>query len=63
MPVYEYRCDGCEKESEVLQRWDDPPPVCEEDRCPSKGRPKRKLVSVTTFDLRGGGWAKDGYGG
>lgn len=63
MPIYEYECPGCGRESEYLQKMDAPPPPCEEEGCPEKGSPLTRKVSRTSFELVGGGWAKDGYGG
>ncbi len=57
MPLYEYKCNSCEANKEVLQKFDDPPPrcsVCTQDMV--------KKVSVTSFSLKGDGWAKDNYG-
>ena len=43
MPFYEYRCDTCGHEMEIMQKMSDPP-VSE---CPACGEPKlRKLVSA-----------------
>lgn len=63
MPIYEYKCRGCGHESEHLQKMDDPPPPCETEGCPAHGEPLERKVSKTSFELVGGGWAKDGYGG
>ncbi len=52
---YEYRCDKCGKEIEVLQKVDDPAPKC------CKGS-MRRLISLSTFILKGTGWYKTGYG-
>ena len=58
MPLYEYRCRSCKRTVEVLQKLDDRPlRKCEE----CSGR-LDKLVSRTSFQLRGGGWYADGYG-
>ncbi len=58
MPLYEYRCRSCKRTVEVLQKFDDRPlRKCEE----CSGR-LDKLVSRTSFLLRGGGWYADGYG-
>ncbi len=58
MPIYEYKCEACEKVSEVIQKMSDPSP----EHCPkcNKG-PLRKLVSNTAFVLKGGGWYADAY--
>jgi putative FmdB family regulatory protein len=63
MPIYEYRCPRCGLELEQLQRMKDPPPNCE--RCSEKDGdevPMTKLVSAGSFQLKGGGWADEGYG-
>ena len=57
MPLYEYECESCSKQEEVLQKYGDPAPVC--DTCAEE---MRKKVSVTSFSLEGPGWAKDNYG-
>ena len=55
MPLYEYGCE-CGRTVERLSKVDDPPPDCE---C---GREMSKMVSRTSFSLKGDGWAKDNYG-
>lgn len=57
MPCYEYWCESCVKSYEVKKRVSDP--VLE--NCPVCGREMVKLVSLSNFSLKGGGWAKDGY--
>lgn len=59
MPIYEYRCGACHEVSEVLQGRDDPAPA----KCPACGMRKKlvKMMSVTSFQLKGGGWYKDLY--
>ncbi len=53
MPFYEYRCDACGHEMEVLQKMSDEPLK----ECPECGRPELvKLVSAAGFRLKGGGW-------
>lgn len=61
MPIYEYKCPSCGSKTEHLQKMDAPPPLCKEESC--TGILLTKLVSKMTFDLKGGGWAKDGYSG
>ena len=58
MPVYEYRCDACNIQFDLRQKFSDPPA----DRCPKCGGTVRKLVSVVSFSLKGAGWFGDGYG-
>ena len=57
MPIYEYRCDGCGIEFEVAQGIDDPPLR----RCEKCSGPVHRLISSTSFLLKGGGWYSDGY--
>jgi putative FmdB family regulatory protein len=57
MPTYQYRCRECKRETEAVQRITDPPlEQCEE----CKGKVER-LIPRTHFELKGGGWFKDGY--
>lgn len=58
MPIYEYVCEACGRLTEVMQKVTDPPPPA----CPECGAKKlAKLVSRTTFQLKGGGWYSDLY--
>jgi putative FmdB family regulatory protein len=59
MPVYEYQCGRCGHEFEREQRISDKPVR----KCPSCGAMKAKrLISRTSFVLKGGGWYSDLYG-
>ena len=59
MPIYEYRCDKCEHEFEAEQRITEEPLRI----CPScRARKLRRLISQTSFVLKGGGWYSDLYG-
>ena len=58
MPIYEYACAACESEFEVEQRiTEDPLKTC--PKC--RSRRIKKLISLTNFSLKGGGWYADGY--
>jgi len=57
MPVYEYECPACEKVLEVQQRIGDKPL----ETCSVCGGTVKKLVSMSAFHLKGGGWYSDGY--
>jgi len=57
MPVYEYECKGCRKIFEIQQRIADAPVSV----CPECGGGVRKLISMSSFQLKGGGWYTDGY--
>ncbi len=57
MPVYEYECPACEKVFEVQQRMADAPLT----QCPDCEGPVKKIMSRSSFQLKGGGWYADGY--
>jgi putative FmdB family regulatory protein len=58
MPIYEYACEKCKHEFEVEQRiTDDPIKTCPACR----SRKVKKLISQTSFVLKGGGWYSDLY--
>ncbi|MFZ5442691.1 MAG: FmdB family zinc ribbon protein [Myxococcota bacterium] len=59
MPIYEYKCSKCGKESEILHKVSAPIPA-ECPACKAEGSLER-LVSRTTFQLKGGGWYSDLY--
>ena len=57
MPIYEYTCKKCGKNFECMQRITEPPIA----PCPKCGAAADRLISATSFTLKGGGWYKDGY--
>ena len=57
MPVYEYECKACEKVFEVQQKMADAPLT----QCPECSGSITKLMSMSSFQLKGGGWYADGY--
>jgi putative FmdB family regulatory protein len=57
MPFYEYECTKCHFHTEVLQKISDPP-VTKCEKC--KGKMK-KLISQSTFHLKGSGWYVTDY--
>lgn len=58
MPVYEYECRGCGHAFEEWQKINDAPVrIC--PKC--KKRKVERLISQTSFQLRGGGWYGDLY--
>ena len=58
MPIYEYACGGCKREFEAEQRITEDPlqscPHCSSDQV-------KRLISKTSFVLKGGGWYSDLY--
>jgi putative FmdB family regulatory protein len=60
MPIYEYECDNCHEVFEINQKATDPAPA----ECPACGKgPLEKIISRTTFQLKGGGWYATDYKG
>jgi putative FmdB family regulatory protein len=58
MPIYEYECQACRHRFEEWQKMSDKPvKVC--PKC--KARKVQKLISHTSFQLKGGGWYSDLY--
>jgi len=58
MPTYEYECKSCEHKWEVIQKITEPKiTVCE--KC--KKETAKRVISVSSFQLIGSGWAKDNY--
>lgn len=59
--IYEYECLSCGV-IEVQQKMSDAPlahcPTCEQRGATS---PVKKLISASSFILKGGGWAADNY--
>lgn len=58
MPIYEYECDECGHHMEALQRFSDPP-LTECEACHS--HKLKKLISQSTFHLKGTGWYVTDY--
>lgn len=59
MPIYVYECLECKSEVEEIQKMSDPPL----EDCPKCGKKKvlEKKMGKSNFQLKGGGWADDGY--
>ena len=58
MPVYEYHCDGCDSYFDAEQRITADPL----DTCPQcGGQQVRRLISQSTFVLKGTGWYTTDY--
>ena len=62
MPTYEYRCPKCHRQIELVHGMNEKmSPLCLSDECGELTM--ERIISPSTFILRGSGWAKDGYGG
>lgn len=59
MPIYEYRCTSCGHTLEVIQKFNDKPLK----KCTECSGLLEKLISRSAFQLKGGGWYNEGYGG
>ncbi len=57
MPIYEYACEKCGKQIEVLHKVSERGPA----RCGDCGGKMTRLMSRSSFQLKGGGWYKDLY--
>ena len=57
MPVYEYECIKCGHHTEMLQKISDSPAT----RCELCKGKVRKLISQSTFHLKGTGWYVTDY--
>ncbi|MDY6855639.1 MAG: zinc ribbon domain-containing protein [Thermodesulfobacteriota bacterium] len=58
MPIYEYRCNKCKEQFEVIQKFSDPLL----SKCPECSGEVTKLISQCTFQLKGTGWYATDYG-
>lgn len=57
MPIYEYRCEQCGRQFEVMQRMTEPLLAT----CEKCGGQVRRLISQTSFVLKGSGWYVTDY--
>ena len=57
MPIYEYGCGECGKVLEVIQKFSDDPL----ETCPECDGRLTKLISKTSFQLKGTGWYVTDY--
>jgi putative FmdB family regulatory protein len=52
MPLYEYQCDACGREFELIRKFSDPPL----EKCPHCGGTVRKLFSSPAIQFKGSGF-------
>ena len=52
MPIYEYRCDDCDHQLEVVQKLSEEQTVS----CPECKKESFKIISAAGFRLKGDGW-------
>lgn len=58
MPIYEYKCDDCQQIFEEWQRNFE----AQAKTCPVCGGNAERIMSNTSFMLKGGGWYATEYG-
>jgi len=69
MPIYEYKCKKGHTFDKEQRITDKPLSVCPIQHNPGSNTcaisvcsaPVKRLISKTSFILKGGGWFKDGY--
>jgi putative FmdB family regulatory protein len=59
MPIYEYRCEKCGKDFELFRNISDDGSPC----CKFCDGPVKKLISRSSFHLKGTGWYVTDYAG
>ena len=59
MPIYEYQCPKCGR---TFEEWVKMADAHGEEPCPDCGTSSPKLISHTSFVLKGGGWYVTDYG-
>jgi putative FmdB family regulatory protein len=59
MPIYEYQCEHCGRLEEVLQKSTDQPLT----RCHQCEGKLHKIISQSSFHLKGSGWYVTDYAG
>lgn len=57
MPIYEYKCLKCLNDFEAMQKFSDSPVK----KCPSCGGGVKRLISRSSFQLKGSGWYLTDY--
>jgi len=57
MPLYEYECTKCNNHTEIFQRVSDKPIA----RCKKCNGRMKKLISQSSFHLKGSGWYVTDY--
>lgn len=59
MPIYEYKCPKCEH---VFEEWVKASDAKKDAKCPVCGAPSPRIMSRTSFVLKGDGWYVSDYG-
>lgn len=59
MPIYEYECPKC---GNVFEEWGKASEPHQMEPCPKCGTPAPRVISRTSFVLKGDGWYVSDYG-
>ena len=59
MPLYEYKCQKCGRQTEKIEKVDGP----HLRKCPHCGGKVERLISRTSMQFKGSGWYVTDYGG
>lgn len=59
MPIYEYQCPQC---GHVFEEWVKAAEAHGQEPCPQCGTASPRVISQTSFVLKGGGWYVSDYG-
>ena len=59
MPIYEYQCPKCQH---TFEEWVKASESHGQEPCPKCGEPSSRIMSHTSFVLKGGGWYVSDYG-
>ena len=59
MPIYEYKCPACQK---IFEEWVHLSEMHDAVPCPDCGQASPRIMSETSFVLKGGGWYVTDYG-
>ena len=59
MPIYEYQCPKCQH---TFEEWVKASESHGQEPCPKCGEPSPRIMSQTSFVLKGGGWYVSDYG-
>lgn len=59
MPIYEYECPNC---GQVFEEWGKASESGKEEPCPKCGALSPRVISRTSFVLKGDGWYVSDYG-
>ncbi|MCB4204045.1 zinc ribbon domain-containing protein [Deferribacterales bacterium Es71-Z0220] len=60
MPLYEYRCSKCNNLFQLMEKIS---ALNESRKCPKCGGDSKKIISLSSFHLKGGGWYVTDYKG